>query len=83
MRLRDVAGRLNSLSPLAVLARGYAVCWNSDHTRIVREAAAVSPGETVHVTLERGELACEVKDRTTDPQPQATGPESERSSPGV
>jgi exodeoxyribonuclease VII large subunit len=63
MRLRDAAGRLDSLSPLAVLARGYAVCWNADRSRIIRDASTVAAGETVRVTLEHGELDCEVKDR--------------------
>ena len=62
-RLRVVAGRLNSLSPLAVLGRGYAVCWNADRTAVVRSAAAVSPGDRVRVTLHEGEIACEVQSR--------------------
>jgi exodeoxyribonuclease VII large subunit len=53
-RLRVVAGRLDSLSPLAVLGRGYAVCWNADRTAVVRSAAAVSPGDRVRVTLHEG-----------------------------
>jgi exodeoxyribonuclease VII large subunit len=60
-RLGRLAARLDGLSPLAVLGRGYAVCWNADHTALVRDAGAVAPGETVHVTLDRGELQCEVK----------------------
>jgi exodeoxyribonuclease VII large subunit len=58
--LRGAAARLESLSPLAVLARGYAVCWNEDRTAIIRDAAAVERGERVHVKLERGELDCAV-----------------------
>jgi exodeoxyribonuclease VII large subunit len=65
-RLRTLAGRLENLSPLAVLARGYAVCWNADHTAIIRRAATASPGDRVHVTLHQGELDCEVRARTTD-----------------
>ena len=59
-RLRSAAARLESLSPLAVLARGYAVCWNEDRTAIIRDAAAVERGDRVHVKLERGELDCAV-----------------------
>jgi exodeoxyribonuclease VII large subunit len=68
-RLRTAAARLDSLSPLAVLGRGYAVCWNQDRTRILRDASAVAPGDGVRVTLERGELHCEVK--ASDPKPGA------------
>ena len=60
-RLRVVAGRLETLSPLAVLARGYAMCWTADRSSIIREAAAVSPGQKIHVTLHHGALECEVK----------------------
>jgi exodeoxyribonuclease VII large subunit len=59
-RLRGAAARLDSLSPLAVLGRGYAVCWNADRTAIVRDAAAVTPGDEVRVTLARGELEARV-----------------------
>jgi len=59
-RFRDVAGRLDALSPLAVLARGYAVCWNADRTVIIREADAALVGRAVTVTLARGELDCTV-----------------------
>lgn len=61
-RFRALAGRLENLSPLAVLGRGYAVCWNEDKTAIVRSAAAVHPGDAVRVTLADGELACRVED---------------------
>src|SRR4029079_9973045 len=60
--------RLESVSPLAVLARGYAVCWNEDRTAIIRDAAAVERGDRVHVKLERGELDCAVTSRgSTEP----------------
>ena len=60
-RLRGAAARLEALSPLAVLARGYAVCWNADRTAVIRDATVVSPGDRVRVTLARGELECDVK----------------------
>jgi exodeoxyribonuclease VII large subunit len=59
---RELAGRLDALSPLAVLGRGYAVCWNETRTSIIRSSRAVRPGERVHVSLAEGELACRVDD---------------------
>jgi exodeoxyribonuclease VII large subunit len=60
-QLGAVAGRLDTLSPLAVLGRGYAVAWNADKTRVLRDVADVAAGDTVHVTLARGELECDVR----------------------
>jgi exodeoxyribonuclease VII large subunit len=62
-RLATLSARLDSLSPLAVLARGYAVCWSAERTEIIRQADIVSPGDRVRVTLQEGELDCEVKGR--------------------
>jgi exodeoxyribonuclease VII large subunit len=59
-RFRGQAARLESLSPLAVLGRGYAVCWDEDRTRIIRDAGTVHEGDGVRVTLHRGELECTV-----------------------
>jgi exodeoxyribonuclease VII large subunit len=65
-RFRVLAGRLESLSPLAVLARGYAVCWNEDRSGVVRSARTVTPGDRVRVTLHEGEIDCRVTG-TTEP----------------
>ena len=59
-RLGDLTGRLEALSPLGVLARGYAVCWNANRTAIVRDTSAVSVGDDVAITLRRGQLTCTV-----------------------
>jgi exodeoxyribonuclease VII large subunit len=64
-------GRLESLSPLAVLGRGYAVAWNADRSRILRDAAAVTPGDAIQVRLAKGELACEVRSANS-PAPEGT-----------
>ena len=59
-RFRSLTARLDGLSPLAVLARGYAVCWDAQRAGIIRDAATVKAGDRVRVTLQRGELQCEV-----------------------
>jgi len=59
-RLHTCAARLGSLSPLAVLGRGYAVVWNESRTRVIRKATEVKPGDTLRVTLSEGELKCDV-----------------------
>jgi exodeoxyribonuclease VII large subunit len=60
-QLRGCASRLDALSPLAVLGRGYAVAWNENRTRVLRQASSVEPGDRVVVTLAEGELNCEVR----------------------
>jgi exodeoxyribonuclease VII large subunit len=59
-----VAARLEALSPLGVLERGYAVVETAGR-RIVRDAASVSAGEHVDIRLARGRLGATVE--TTQP----------------
>jgi exodeoxyribonuclease VII large subunit len=61
-RLQSCAGRLESLSPLAVLGRGYAVVWDESRTHAIRRASEVERGDHVRVTLSEGELTCDVVD---------------------
>jgi exodeoxyribonuclease VII large subunit len=68
-QLASLAGQLEGLSPLAVLGRGYAVCWTADRSRVVRDASRVGPGDQVLVTLDRGELDCRVERAIDDERP--------------
>ncbi len=60
-RFQGAVARLEGLSPLAVLGRGYAVAWDAARTRILRDASSVDVGDQIRVTLERGELGCRVE----------------------
>jgi exodeoxyribonuclease VII large subunit len=60
-----LAARLDALSPLAVLGRGYAVCFAADGRTVVRDATTARDGDTVLVRLEHGRLACTVTGRDT------------------
>jgi len=53
-KIGALAARIDGLSPLAVLGRGYSVTWDGSRTRIIRDAATLKPGDRVNVTLERG-----------------------------
>ena len=52
---------LHSLSPLAVLARGYAIARRSRDGRIVRRPDDVAPGDELSLRLHGGELPVQVK----------------------
>jgi len=67
-RFGGLAARLEGLSPLAVLGRGYAVTWDAARTRIIRDAATLGPGDEVAVTLARGGFEATVK-RSLIPEP--------------
>ena len=76
-RLCTAAASLDAMSPLAVLGRGYAVCWDATKQTILRDAAAVVDGASVRVTLHRGELDCTVRGRSFDaPESRVPSPES-------
>ena len=53
-RFGGLAARVEGLSPLAVLGRGYSVTWDASRTRIIRDASMLKAGDEVSVTLERG-----------------------------
>jgi exodeoxyribonuclease VII large subunit len=61
-RAATLAARLDALSPLAVLSRGYALCWNDARTSIIRSPRQVGAGDRVHVRVADGELDCRVED---------------------
>lgn len=60
-RVELTASRLEALSPLAVLARGYAIATREGETRPLTDSVEVRVGGMVDVRLHRGRLYCEVK----------------------
>lgn len=67
--LRAGAARLDALSPLAVLGRGYAIAQRAESGAIVRRAAELAPGDRLRLRFGEGELAA-----TVDGTPSAAAP---------
>lgn len=64
-QLGSFAGRLEALSPLKTLGRGYAICCD-EQGRVLRRADEVACGTAVNVTLHQGSLQCRVEGRALD-----------------
>ncbi len=61
-QLGALAGKLDSLSPLAILSRGYSICLRLPGHEIVKESASLVAGDEVEVRLHRGSLRCDVRE---------------------
>ncbi len=58
--LQREAGRLNALSPLGVLSRGYAIAFD-EKGRAVRDAGSLSEGDQVEVRVRKGRFQARVE----------------------
>lgn len=59
--------RLNSLSPLAILDRGYGILETVAHHQLIRDVRRVSVGEQIVARLANGQLRCTVEEVSPDP----------------
>ena len=77
-RLSQDAAKLEILSPLAVLARGYAVAFREGARAPLLSASGVRPGERIRVRLHEGELKAVVgqASRISGPESRVASPES-------
>jgi exodeoxyribonuclease VII large subunit len=60
-RVAGTLGKLDSLSPLSILQRGYSITRKVPSLQIVRDAFCVLQGDKVEVKLFRGNLLCSVE----------------------
>ena len=65
--VRSLAATLDSLSPLAILARGYSIVQTIPGGAIVKRAQDVSVGDQVRARLAEGQLLCHVQKVMSDP----------------
>jgi exodeoxyribonuclease VII large subunit len=60
--LARLAAQIEALSPLAHLARGYAVCQRRADAAVVRDARQLRPGEMVDLRFLRGQAAARIEE---------------------
>jgi len=63
--VENLAARLDSLSPLSVLARGYSITLRPETRAVISDASQAEIGEELQIRLHRGELLCQVTGRKT------------------
>ena len=60
-QLTALAGRLESLSPLSVLARGYSLTQRADDGTLIENAQQVEAGDVIRTRLSQGEIVSRVE----------------------
>jgi exodeoxyribonuclease VII large subunit len=60
-RLAQGMGRLDALSPLAVLDRGYSITHKLPEEQIVKDAGSLALGDRLRLTFARGKALCRVE----------------------
>ncbi len=75
-KLEGAASLLNSLSPLSILARGYAIALTEPGSRVIMEAGSVSPGDSIRVKVAKGDILA-VVDKAFDPAEKTEGADEE------
>lgn len=58
-RLASLAGKLDALSPLKVLSRGYSIAQKNG--AVVKKAAELEPGDKLSLRMTDGTIACVVE----------------------
>ena len=59
--LRHVIEKLHLLSPLAILARGYAIAWKMPERRVLKSARGLRERDSIEVQLHEGKIYAQVQ----------------------
>ena len=63
-RLQGLSGKMEALSPLAILSRGYAAVFSLPGKKLVKKASDTSEGDALEVMLGKGRLKVRVEGRS-------------------
>ena len=62
-RVAQMAKRLGSVSPLAVLERGYSLVQRVSDGTVVKDSAGLAAGDLVAIRFARGRAVCKVEEK--------------------
>jgi exodeoxyribonuclease VII large subunit len=62
-KLARITARLEALSPLACLERGYSITHKLPEERIVKDAGTLNVGDRLRITFTTGKALCRVEDK--------------------
>ena len=68
IRIRELAAKLDALSPIAILSRGYSITRTIPDARVVKDPHTVSLNQDLEVMVAKGRIFCRVKGKSTDGQ---------------
>ena len=60
--LKHHVARLEALSPLSTLKRGYSICTDANTNKVIKQSANIKTGDLIIVLLADGSLLCNVID---------------------
>jgi len=66
IKIRELAAKLQALSPVAILARGYSITRTIPGKTVVKDPETVSLNQDLEVMVALGRLYCRVKGKSTD-----------------
>jgi len=61
--LQALTGKLDALSPLAILERGYSICSRLPEGKVIRSVEDISVGDALKILFSDGEAVSEVKEK--------------------
>ena len=67
-RIRELTAKLDALSPIAILSRGYSITRTIPDAKVVKDPHTVSLNQDLEVIVAKGRLFCHVKGKSTDGQ---------------
>ena len=66
IKIRELTAKLEALSPVAILSRGYSITRTIPDARVIKDTRAVVLNQDVEVMVANGRLICRVKGKSTD-----------------